>query len=232
MRLHRLYWPLQLACGTHALPAEVKHHAVTVLRLPEQAEISLFDAQGHAARGVLLAQDRIAIGVVSTCPQAGPKLVVGVGLLRPERADWLVEKLVEVGAQHIHLVQTARAQGGAQAQAMARRLPRWQRLATAAAGQSARPWVPEVHPPHSLPAFLAACCDVPQRFVADLHGAAPLPLQAAEGAVLVGPPGGLTPEELQLVGEAGYTRLHLSQNILRTETAAILATAALLWTSQ
>ena len=236
----RLLWPTEhMQAGQHHLPEAAAHYLLKVLRLQPGDSLELFDGAGQRATACLQPGAQLTVAAVSHCCEPTAALQVLVGLPEPERADWLVEKLTELGATTISFVHCERSQGKPVARLHTGRLQRWQRLAEAAARQSGRYRIPEVQPLQPLRSCVEAVDGAAQRFVASATGTAGAFTDAAATggkqaaadaalAVLVGPPGGLTPDELQMVQQRGYTELWLSHFVLRTETAAVAAATTLL----
>ena len=117
---------------------------------------------------------------------------------------------------------------------MARKLDRWQKLAREACKQSGRATVPHLQPLTPLEVFLASCQSAELKLVlwegeetrllrTVLAASAPV----ASVAVVVGPEGGLTPQEVACGEVYGFLATGLGKRILRTETAAVVAVALL-----
>ena len=138
-----------------------------------------------------------------------------------ERADWLVEKLAELGIGRFLPVDTAR---GRWRMASGRRA-RWERLAIAALRQSRRSHLMAVEEPVPLQEALSSLPPGSSRWLADASGAAAghgrTPTGAEPAIGLVGPSGGLDDGERQAALVAGFQPLRLSDARLRTETAAL-----------
>ncbi|MBI3858448.1 MAG: RsmE family RNA methyltransferase [Planctomycetes bacterium] len=140
-----------------------------------------------------------------------PRVVVAAAVPKGARLDWMVEKLAELGVAEFIPVRFARsvAEPG---EGKRRRL---EKIAVAAAKQSGAP-VMRIAPEQEA-----------GRLPADAWLASPGGTErppTGGGCVVVGPEGGLTPEE-----EARFSRrFHLGPTILRIETAAVLAAARLL----
>ena len=212
--------------------APAQHHLLTVLRLGEGRQVEVFDAAGWTAQARLRQDEGAAwVLVLATAARRHPRLfdlAVAVAAPRGERADWLVEKLTELGVTRIDWLLSARSQPHS------RRLrgPRWARIAGQAAGQAHAAAPPEVgSAAQALDAYLAALPDDRALFVADPTGA---PMAAlvdgllpCRATVVVGPEGGLTGDELAGLRQVGARALRLSTNILRVETAAVAAAALL-----
>ena len=108
---------------------------------------------------------------------------------------------------------------------------RWQGVAREAAKQSRRSTVPKVSP-------LATTADVCAMIASStaalvLHEAGSVPITRAELpdsgdlVLVVGPEGGVTPDELTAFRAAGAQVVRLGREVLRTSTAAAVALGAL-----
>ncbi len=181
-----------------------------------------------------------------------PELWLLCGMLKGEKHDLVIQKATELGAAAIISVACQRSIPALSGERADKRQVRWGRVAAAAAQQCRRPGVPRISPPLGLAAALA---ELPagRRFLLS-EGVAP-PLRAllapvSDGetsgqaqtlneasqmrtspdlgavALLVGPEGGLTDEEIALASAAGFVPCSIGPHILRAETAAIAALAA------
>lgn len=222
----------------HALPGllplpvanDVRHRLERVLRLPRGATLTLADGHGRTQQVRWEGQQFVAIAEVLVRPLDRPWLELGAGVLKGERWEWLVEKCSEVGVQRIvplHLDHgVVRIDPGKAADKVAR----WQAIASEAFEQCGRADLPEVAALSTLSAWLATCGDK-TLCVCDERGSA-LALTAAvvQGgqrpvALLIGPEGGLSQAERAQAEAAGAVRVTLGGDVLRAETAAIVAVA-------
>jgi 16S rRNA (uracil1498-N3)-methyltransferase len=164
-----------------------------------------------------------------------PPVAVSVylGLMRPERFEWALQKCVELGARRIAPVQFARSLAADRADG--RRVERWRRIAREAAEQACRGILPEVADP--LP-FAAACAEAAraeraiilwEQEAPHLRAALRTAPPPASVAILSGPVGGITADELTAAGAHGIMPASLGPRILRAETAPVAAVAALMY---
>jgi 16S rRNA (uracil1498-N3)-methyltransferase len=209
------------------------HHLVNVLRMKSGEAITVVHA-GQAWRATLKvaggeyatatildrATDKIAeLPVEVTVLQAVPK-----GM----KMDAVVEKVVELGAARIVPLRCARSYGGDSEQ----KIERWQRIARAAAQQSQRLVVPAVELPlrfHDAIERFAATSHVIVAHEGAVRGSLAASLRRdanAKLAIVVGPEGSFTDDEVQLATNAGCDLASLGPTILRTETAAAAMLAA------
>ena len=212
------------------LPDAVARHATQVLRLRAGDAIVLFDGRGGEYAATLRVEGRRAGARVGAhrAIEREPLLTVTLAqaVVAVDIMDWIVRKAVELGAAAVTPVVAARSQGGA-GERVERRLLRWQQIAIAACEQCGRNRVPAIAPPVTLDAWLQASSGV-----VVLDPRAPLSLSAAvvdraPGAVLVGPEGGFSAEELRAALARGARAVHMGPRTLRAETAALAALATI-----
>jgi 16S rRNA (uracil1498-N3)-methyltransferase len=213
------------------------HHAVAVTRLRPGERIDLGDGRGTIVRALVESvsgRDHLAARVLARDvvlpPQ--PRLVVVQALPKGDRGETAVETMTEVGVDVIVPWQSERSIARWSAQRADRGRSRWVATARAAGKQSRRAWLPEV-------AELASTADV-AGLLADaelgivLHEEGPVPLRdldcpsSGEVVVVVGPEGGLTPEELDRFSAAGALVARMGTSVMRTSTAGTVAAAVLL----
>ncbi len=213
---------------------EDAHHARRALRLRPGDEVSLADGSGAVALGIL-SDDRGAATVqvrgVRRVARPAPPVRVALAPPKGDRLPWAVQKLTEVGADEIALVDCERSvrRWTDDREGNARR--RLEAVAREAAMQSRRPFIPGIIGP--LP-FSAVVDDESAARVIVLweHATEPLADGLADGAepihLVIGPEGGLTDGEVAAARDAGATLASLGEGILRTETAALAATVVAL----
>jgi 16S rRNA (uracil1498-N3)-methyltransferase len=235
MRVPRFFSPVALAEGHEvALDPSAAQHAVAVLRLAVGAPLTLFDGSGgeHAATLVQVGRSvgRARVGPKRAVEREPPfPLVLGQALAKGERMDLVVQKATELGATALVPLATERSEVRLDAERAAKRVAHWQGVVRAACEQCGRNRLPEVGAPRSLDAFLAAPPGGASRLVLAPEGVAlrDLPRPGAAGVVLlVGPEGGLSEAELARATAAGFVGASLGPRVLRTETAALAALAA------
>lgn len=205
------------------LHPEVAHHVARVLRRKAGEAVVLFDGAGLEAPGELVFEaDQVCVRQNGPSVPAGPAFAIHLllGVLKGPTMDDAIRMATEAGASVIHPLITARTI------ATGDRQDRWERIATEAARQSGRADVPRVHPPAKLSTGLARCAALPIRRVA-LPGAASLPGAEADAAILIGPEGGLTREEVESALAQGFVPAGLGPWTLRAVTAAAIAVASL-----
>jgi 16S rRNA (uracil1498-N3)-methyltransferase len=221
-----------LRAGELVVTGDAAHYVRNVLRAREGQALVLFDGCGLEAQGRLRAVEPGAVTIDLDEPQLQPPppcdLTVGAALPRGERADWMVEKLTEVGVSGI--VWLASEHGVSTGRNVPGRTDRWIRVARAAAAQAGRAHLPRLEGPVSVDEFVSRTCD--QRFIGCTDGdALPALLRDAtpiSALLAIGPEGGFTAAELAGADEAGWTRASLGPYTMRIETAAVAGAAMIL----
>jgi len=205
----------------------------TVLRLSAGTLVEVFDGDGHIAEAEITQVDPTAVilevGEVRDVPASKLALTLALATPKGDRADWLVEKATELGASRILWVTCQRSV--VVPRKAGKKLERWLRIAEGAARQSRRAHTPTIDGPVAMKSLLELPAD--HRFVCDWAGPSLMSLAAQgdlEGDVIVviGPEGGLTGHELEVLNSAGYNSVSLGTNVLRVETAALAVTATLM----
>jgi 16S rRNA (uracil1498-N3)-methyltransferase len=205
------------------LAAADAHYVARVCRARVGERVVATDGRGARAVLRLIEVRRGVVAELETVTRepARRQSWVLCGVPEGERADWLVEKLAELGVGRFLPVDAVRGRWRA---ASGRRV-RWERLAIAALRQSRRLHLMAVEEPAPLQQALASLPPGSSRWLADASGAAPVHGLASSGGDpaigLVGPSGGLDDGELQAALVAGFHPLRLSDARLRTETAAL-----------
>ncbi len=219
------------------LPDASAHHAREVLRLREDSPARIFDGAGHEYEAVLVTVTRRLVEArltraVEARPESPLRIALAVSVLKGDRMELVVQKATELGVATIHPLVTARTDTAARPALSGTRQERWDKVASGAAEQCGRAVVPDVVPASTLARFLAApfagrrLVFVEAGDAAPLGGAVPAAVQ-----LLVGPPGGFDPTEVDEARAAGFEPIRLGPRILRTETAALAAVSAVqvLW---
>lgn len=211
-------------------------HAATVRRLGVGEQLLLCDGRGGLARCSVQAARRdvleLRVGERWHEPVPRPTVTVAQALVKGDRGELAVELATEAGADAVLPWRAARCvarwDDGSRG---ARALQRWRDTARAAAKQARRAWLPEVAEPVSTAALVTHVRGSTLALV--LHEGASRPLATAalpsDGEVLlvVGPEGGITDDELDVLGAAGALPVRLGPTVLRASSAAAVALGAL-----
>jgi len=223
----RFYTGDPLAPGEYLLAGPEAHHLAAVRRFGPGDRVVLFNGDGHDyPADVLSVGKRSAVlnvlAAVSADRELPFPLCVASALPKGDRADFLIEKLTELGATRFVPLITARSVVIPKPNLV----EKFTRAVIEASKQCGRNRLMAVEPPRTWAEFVRRD-DLPaNRFV--LHpGGEQFAPPAGGVAVAVGPEGGLTDEELSAAAAAGWKWASLGPRVLRVETAAIAAAASL-----
>lgn len=208
--------------------AEAKH-AMSVRRLQVGEAISVSDGQGNKARGKVsqLAKDFLELDVDSleTLERQTPQLVLVQALAKGDRDEMAVQACTELGIQTVIPWQSERSVSIWKPEKQDKHRLRWQTIATEAAKQSLRPFIPEVEKVLASRELADRLKGFDLVLVLDPTSKIMLTSVPVAGhqsiAVVVGPEGGISPEELEIFRLAGLTLVGLGSGILRTSTAGV-----------
>ena len=233
-RVPRIYCEGPLSPGAVVELGERAARHVAALRLAAGDTVTLFNGDGTESVAVLGAAGRRRLVATVherlTVDRESPLAIrLAQGVCASDRMDLVLQKATELGVVAIQPVVTARSIVRLANERRERREAHWQHVVIAACEQCGRNRVPEVAPSASFGDFLAR-----------LERRGTLVLLAPDGAatvralaptppvtVLIGPEGGLAPEERALATAAGFLPVRFGPRVLRTETAPLAALAAL-----
>ena len=217
-----------------ALLPEEETHALKVLRLqPGDACQALIDGRIFAAR-IGETSPRVLLTLTGELPSAEPSVRITLyqGVPKSDKMDFIVQKCTEIGVHCVVPVHFSRCVAQWTGKDTEKKLIRFRRIAAEAAKQCGRALIPEIAPPvafSALPGLLSA------------HEIVFVPWEEAQGrgvrsflrgqrdlAVVIGPEGGISPEEIDALTARGALPVTLGKRILRTETAGLAALASIL----
>jgi 16S rRNA (uracil1498-N3)-methyltransferase len=232
LRLHRLYVDTELTPqSSFELPRAAAHHAVRVLRLADGDAVVLFDGRGgeYASRLALPGRGRVLARTGERQPverESPLEITLVQAISSNDRMDFTIQKSVELGVAAIQPVYAARTLVRLSGEREARKLAHWQRVAISACEQCGRNRVPEVRQPVALECYRAPAEG--SRILLSPSGSQRL-ADAASGPIVLaaGPEAGFEEEEERLLLRTGFVPVRMGPRILRTETAALAALAAL-----
>jgi len=207
-------------------------HALKVLRLGPGDEVILFDGRGAEATGKITGIEKSAFQVEVLARQSAPThphglLTIATAIPKGERADWMVEKCAELGVRRIIPLECERSQvhpGTA-------KLDRWRRKALEAAKQSRQSSVMEIDDVCPITDIFARASSASSMFFGDgsatqtMIGRLNATARDSEILICIGPEGGFSENEKQLLISKGSLPILLGSTVLRIETAVIAAAA-------
>lgn len=231
--MHR-FFAVRIDDSRAELPPEEEAHALRVLRMnagdPCQALIegSLYGAVIEETSPQVI----LRLGAMLPSPEPSVKITLYQGVPKGEKMDFIAQKCTEAGVSRIVPVAFSRCVAKWEAKDAAKKQARFQRIAAEAAKQSGRALTPEI----GLPITVKQLCGEMKDY--DL---ALVPWEEERGngvrvqwrgqknvAIVIGPEGGIAPEEMAQMKAAGAVPVTLGPRIFRTETAGLAAAISLL----
>jgi 16S rRNA (uracil1498-N3)-methyltransferase len=230
----RFYVDAPLRAGSVCtLSEDAAHHAIHVLRLRAGEDITVFNGRGGEFAGRIASIHRLKIAVDllqhRTIERESPLRVTLVqGVSAGEKMDSTLRKAVELGVAEVQPVLTARSVARPKGERAEGRRAHWQKVVIAACEQCGRNLIPEVHALIGLSDYRAA--GTAMRILLSPLAQQPLSklsLQGNDFVVAAGPEAGFTSAEEAVLVSSGFVAASLGPRVLRTETAAVAALAAL-----
>ena len=223
-----MFFRSELTADRLLLDGPEGRHAATVKRLRAGEQLDLVDGQGVRCRCAVVAvgRDTVTLDVLArtTEPAGTPRITLVQALAKGDRGELAVELATEVGVDEIIPWAASRCVQQWDGERGAKSLERWRSTARAAAKQSRRAWWPVVRDP----VLIQGVVTLPGQLLV-LHESAGVGLSEVELSgdvvLVVGPEGGLTPEELDAFRAVGAQVVRLGPTVLRTSTAGAAATA-------
>jgi 16S rRNA (uracil1498-N3)-methyltransferase len=226
-----------LAVGvTVTVDGDEGRHGAAVRRLRAGEGVELVDGAGRRAAGVVVAVAKatfnVAVTAVATEPPPAPRLTVVQAVLKGAAAEDAVTTLTEVGVDAVVPWTASRSVVRWTPDRAAHGVRRWRAAAREAAKQSRRAWVPDVPEPMPTAAVVRLLADATCGLVLDEAAEADLASVGVpeDGTIVlvVGPEGGITPEELAAFEAAGARAVRLGPTVLRGATAGTVAAGVVL----
>lgn len=221
--------------GIVHLDGDEGRHAAVVRRIRVGEVIMVADGSGTAVRGPVTEVDRSSVSMtideVLHTPERPVTYVAIQALAKGDRSELAVEVMTEIGVDQIVPWRAQRSVVRWTPDRTERQLMRWRSTAREAAKQSRRFKVPVVTMPVTTPELVAGVPMTALMLV--LHEDADEPLssvdlpESGEIVIVIGPEGGISPDELEELVAAGAKVVNVSDAVLRTSTAGVVALAQL-----
>jgi len=218
------------------LAGDEARHAVVVKRIRVGEQVAVTDGVGTTATCTVTSTSpkslSATVAAVATTGPEMPRVVVVQAIPKGDRGELAVEMLTEVGVDVIVPWAAARCVSVWRRDKQAKALAKWRSTAHEAAKQARRTWFPQVVDMVGTPQVVDLLRDASVPVV--LHEAASGPLAdlpvpgRGEIVIVVGPEGGISDEELAAFATVGAEPVRMGTSVLRTSTAGVAATAALL----
>jgi len=226
--MHTFYLPPEKWQEPYCLESDEAHHLSRVLRISAGEKIRVLDGRGRLGIFEVRTSSRKEAGLfpenIWRVPKPQTRLHLALGWNKSTRRSWLLEKAVELGVWRLVFWTGKNSQGRMDNASY----QNWHKKIVTAAKQSRNPWFPEpvflsgnvqelVQYARNIPVRIALWEQECQDDLVSLYQAGPEP----DRVVAIGPEGGLTQEELQVLMQAGFKPASLGPRVLRWETAAL-----------
>ncbi|TVV41903.1 16S rRNA (uracil(1498)-N(3))-methyltransferase [Thalassolituus sp. C2-1] len=226
----RIYSAAALSSGLRTeLDDQAFAHLIRVLRMNDGDPVRLFNGDGHEYAGQLCDVQKksasVLVGDILHSEADTPlKLQLGQVVSKGDRMDFTIQKATELGISDITPLWSERCEVRLKGERLDKKMEHWQKVAISACEQSGRNRIPTIHQPQYF-ADWAKNNNADVRLLLHPHRQKPLRdyPQPASVALLVGPEGGFSEQEVEMAMSSGFAGLTLGPRILRTETAALAA---------
>ena len=230
----RFYFETDLAVDTIVeLTETVFHHWVKVLRAQNGEKATLFNGQGgeYEVELVDVAKKAASVKVTQFNPaNRTPKFqaLLGQVMSKGDRMDYAIQKAVELGVSEIQLLTSDRCEMRLKYDRDQKKIDHWQGIAIAACEQCGLNIVPKILAPISLEKWLETDLPTTKLVLAPNKDEIDVLTNATPDiALLIGPEGGLSEEEISASNQKGFINWCIGERVLRTETAPVVALSIL-----
>lgn len=217
------------------LPKEAAHHAGRSLRLREGTRITLFNGIGGEYQGTLCFNEGIAQAQIDTFVENNRELSGKITLIQAlasgDKMDWIIEKAVELGVSRFIPIAAERSVLQLSGPRLEKRQQHWQAIIQSACEQSGRNTLMKLLPLQVL-RNVSTLTGNTQLFIADPDGQLSLTEHLRQHPQLndigffIGPEGGWSEKEIELLSKQNAIKIQFGSRILRTETAGLALTSA------
>lgn len=235
MRVPRIYHPVPLESGAIIrLHDNATNHVSRVLRMSVGQNIELFDGSNSIFVAQILEASKksviVQLGLATIANKESPlDLHLGQVISRGEKMEFTIQKSVELGVNIITPLLSERCNVKLDPGRLSKKQQQWQNIAISACEQCGRNKIPLIR---SVMPLTAWCMEKDDALKINLHPKAQssintLPASVNKIRLLIGPEGGLSPDEIIMTTNYQFTNILLGPRILRTETTALTAITAL-----
>jgi 16S rRNA (uracil1498-N3)-methyltransferase len=238
MKISRFYQKTKMQVGDDLELSSSNHrHAIQVLRLNLGQTLIIFNGDGGEYYAKLVLADkrnsRVLIESFDSINRESPLIsTLALATIKPEKMDFAIQKAVEMGISTIQPIYTKRSVIKIKANRLDKKMQHWQGVIIAACEQSGRTKIPEICEPMDIKKYLDKNLDknLETNCIAMLPGNHPkinkLEKSMKTLSLLVGPEGGFTDDEEQMMQLKGVTPISFGNRILRAETAVVAGLTA------
>ena len=223
MRKPRLYADtFSHATGEISLSERNHHYLSRVLRAKPGEIIRLFDGFGRTFEATIktISKHKTTIELLtfSESPDLRLPVTLGLALIKYTRFDWTLQKATELGVSAIQPMITQFTDSPPKADRLEKKWSHWQEILVNACEQSESNWLPLLRKPRQLHEL-----ELPEQTIVAHPTTDSVQINPDhEALLLIGPEGGFSDAELDVLQKKQVKPMSLGPRILRTETAAIV----------
>lgn len=241
--MHRFYvHPQSVGEKTICFDLVESHHIDKVLRLKPGDRVRAFDGQGNEFSCTLLQRSKQGWMAEIQAQKSGLsepyyRIHLMQGLAKGDKMNMIIQKAVEIGVYSIIPLQSEYSVIRMNSEKVCKKVERWQTIAREACKQCGRSYIPAVHLPQTVDETIRIVTGnswimlYEDEYDMDLRTCIKEReiLKSRDLYIMVGPEGGFSRREADLVRQHGACTAHLGQRILRTETAGLVAASILFY---
>jgi 16S rRNA (uracil1498-N3)-methyltransferase len=235
MRISRFFHPELLSVDEHIILADdATNHLANVLRAKVGQALVMFNGDGaeYSAHIIDITKRKVIVCIdtkLSLSVESPLTIHLGQGISRGDRMDWVIQKAVELGVSEITPLITERCGVKLSSDRWLKKHEQWHKLVIAACEQCGRNMLPKLNPPLEFQYWISQSTE---QLRLTLHPRAETSFRhirvSNKGVrLLIGPEGGFSEQEIYQTEESGFQTIQMGPRVLRTETAAVAAIAAL-----
>jgi 16S rRNA (uracil1498-N3)-methyltransferase len=233
MKISRFYQKNDMPIGEELELSTSNHrHAIQVLRLKIDQSLILFNGDSGEYHAKLVYSDkrnsRVLIESFDPINRESPlSTTLALATIKPDKMDFAIQKAVELGISIIQPIYTKRSVIKIKANRLDKKMQHWQGVIISACEQSGRTKLPELREPLDFDKFLDSASET--TCIAMLPGNYPKINELGSRkslSLLIGPEGGFTEDEEELMLQKGIAPISFGSRILRAETAVIAGLTA------
>jgi 16S rRNA (uracil1498-N3)-methyltransferase len=210
------------------LSESASQHVGRVLRMKSEEEITLFDGNNNEYIATIKTIQKREVSVqidsmLEISRESPLEIHLAQAISKGDKMEWLIQKAVELGVMSITPLLTSRCVVNLDEKRLNKKQQQWQSIAISACEQSGRNTIPTIYNPCSLTTFLKKC-QIKNKLILSPDAEDSWrnnPNLTEEVALLIGPEGGLSEDEINESMKFQFQKIKLGPRVLRTETAAI-----------
>lgn len=233
--MHKCFYGDNIDMGVLELSPNESHHLYNVMRMQIGSKIIALNGKGIHAYGTLIAIDkkhaRIRIERITTFAYPNHPITLLQAVLKNNNNNYIVREATAIGVSEIIFFETRNTECKLKGK-ICDKFFHLQQIAIESCKQSGNPFLPKISYFEKLEKINSLPFDIRlfgglREHSQPLKTALPIPLLKSNVCIAIGPEGDFSPSEYAYLQQNDFIPCRLTQNILRSETAAIYALSVL-----